>query len=211
MTEELTAVQMKAAEIMFSGYETKDEEAARTLKLILSSKAEGTLSLYSDVIKKWCQFAKKNGYQEFPIRKKEFCAYLSNLDKWGTPYSYLKALQGAIPFWYAARNSDETCLTKEPFVKLLLDGALRTAAKRRGSVQKVETIPQDKIKEMFKRTFWPMGRVTIPNGDRKAWRTATRLYTYYKTMCRYSCYKQLGPKNITFLEVGKGNLDNVEL
>ena len=195
---QLSGAQEKAARILYGKTELLDDEARRMQKLILSSKADGTLVQYCDSIRKWKEYAKKKKFQEFPIRKKDFSAYITNLDKWGTPFSFLKTLLAAIPFWYAARNCDEIVVTKEPFVKLLVEGAMRSAAKRKGNVSKVETIEEGKIKEILRKTFWPYSNDSIPNSDKKAWRIGVRLYTYYKSFCRFDCYKRLGPTSFKF-------------
>ena len=75
---------------------------------------------------------------------------------------------------------------------------MRAAAKRRGPVRKAETLDQSSVQEVLIQTCWPSGSEFNPNTSLKDWRTATRLYTYYKSMCRWDCYRRLSPASFNF-------------
>ena len=99
--------------------------------------------------------------------------------------STFKNIAAAMPFYYAARNSADTPVTKLPYIKLLLDGAVRAAAKRRGSVKKADTLSEESIRIILTSTLWPSGSESCPHPSLQDWRTATKLFTFYKTMCIY--------------------------
>ena len=103
-----------------------------------------------------------------------------------------------MPFYYASRNSSDTPVTQLPYIKLLLDGASREAAKRRGPVKKAATLDQGSLREVLIQTMWPSGSEFSPNPSLRDWRTAAKLFTYYKTMCRYDCYMKLTPCSFEF-------------
>ena len=149
-------------------------------------------------VNKWTVFARRNGFIEFPPDAHHFSLYITNLSEKNAPYSTFKLLQAAMPFYFAARNSNITVVTKLPFVKLVLSGALRKAAKERGPIRKATTFSEDEVKSFLISVFWPRGSRTYPNPSLKDWRTATRLYTYYFTLCRFDCYSKLRKGSIQF-------------
>ena len=126
--------------------------------------------------------------------------YLAELSMKKAAVSTFKSIQAAFPFFYAARNSEKIPITKVPLIKLLLDGALREASKRRGPVKKADTLDEASLKEILIKTFWPNGSQEVPSRSLKDWRTATKLYTYYKTMCRFDGWNKLTLGSFTFYE-----------
>ena len=126
--------------------------------------------------------------------------YISELVEQGAPFTVFKTTKSAFPFYYAARNSDSLPVTKLPFVKLLLEGASRDAAKKRGPTKKAATLSEDETKSILQSTFWPKGSIVFPNTSLKDWRTGVKLYTFYVTVCRWDCYMKLSPASFTFNE-----------
>ena len=103
-----------------------------------------------------------------------------------------------MPFYYAANDSDEICVTRIPFIKLLLDSAMRKASKAKGPTKKAATFSEENIKSLLRTIFWPQDSENFPSTSLKNWRTAVRLYTYYMTLCRYDCYSKLTLSSIEF-------------
>lgn len=170
----------------------------KLVKLLLSSLAPGTINNYIAVINKWLKFARRHSFREFPIAEDSFSQYLTELMDQGAPYSSFKLLKAAIPFYYEARNSTEQCVTKSPFIKRILEGALRISAKNRGPVKKAVTFAGTEIKSLLSTVFWPSGSSSSPNKSLKDWRTGVRLYTYYFSLCRWDCYSKLTMNSIEF-------------
>lgn len=196
----LTQSERRAFKTLYGEVRVREEIYVKMFKLILSSKAPGTISGYCAAIEKWVKFSKRNGIQEFPPTRHDFALYLTNLSEQNISYSSLKLLRAALPFYYAARNSDEKCVTEVPFIKLLFDSAMRKASKVRGPVKKAATFSEENIKSLLRTIFWPRSSPNFPNKSLKDWRTAVRLYTYYMTLCRFDCYSKLTLSSFKFKE-----------
>ena len=194
----LTNKERRAFDIIYDEARIQEEVYGKMAGLVLSSKAPGTITGYVAAISKWKSFADRNGFKHFPPDTQEFALYITNLSEQKTSYSSFKLLAAAMPFYYAAKNSREMCVTKIPFVKLVLDGAMRKASKQRGPVNKAKTFNEETIKSILRTTFWPSGSSDHPNKNLKEWRTAVRLYSYYMTLCRYDCYMKLNMSSFKF-------------
>ena len=119
---------------------------AQLFRLILGSKATGTITAYVASINRWRVFAKKNSYKEFPPDPLSFSTYITNLSEKRASFSTFKMLKASLPFYYAARNCEDTCVTKLKFVSLVLEGAMRKAAKERGQTKKAPTFSEADIR-----------------------------------------------------------------
>ena len=167
-------------------------------RLILQSKAKGTVTGYIASMNRWTVFARKNSYREFPPDPLHFSLYVTDLSERKASYSTFKMIKASFPFYYAARNCEDTCVTKLKFVSLALDGAMRKAAKERGPVKKAPTFQEADVRELFKLIFWPKQSSNFPNPSLKDWRTGVRLYCYFKSLCRWDCYSHLTRSSIKF-------------
>ena len=194
----LTPKERQVFKIIYGEARVREKIYGKMIKLILTSKAPGTISGYAASIDKWVKFCERNGFQQFPPKRNDFALFVTDLSERNTPYSSFKLLSAAIPFYYAAHNSDEVCVTRTPFIKLLLDSAMRKAAKARGPVKKAATFSEENIKSLLTTIFWPQGSENLPSTNLKNWRTATRLYSYYMTLCRYDCFSKLTLSSIEF-------------
>ena len=197
-SHKLTPKQTKAASTIYGQARLEEGVFTKMCQLILSSKAPSTLAIYCSSIKRWNSYALSNSYQTFPPNTMHFSLYVTHLATKKTPLSTFKTLRAAMPFYYAARNSIETPVTRIPYVKLLLDGASREAAKNRGPIKKAATLDQASLREVLIFSMWPTGSECSPSRCLKDWRTAVKLYTYYKTLCRFDCYMKLTPCSFTF-------------
>ena len=194
----LSAKERKAFKVIYGEARAQEEIYEIMAELLLSSKAPGTITGYVAAIEKWVKFARRNGFGEFPPDRRHFALYIKNLSKNNTSYASFKLLSAAMPFYYQARDSDIRCVTKSPLIKLALDGAMRKAAKLRGPIKKAKTFDEESIKSVLREIFWPTGSQNYPNQSLKEWRTATRLYTYYMTLCRFDCYSKLRLSSFSF-------------
>ena len=194
----LTAKERQAFKIIYGEARIREKTYGKMIKLILTSKAPGTISGYSAAIDKWVKFCEKNGFQQFPPKRHDFALYVTDLSERNTSYSSFKLLSAAMPFYYAANDSDEICVTRIPFIKLLLDSAMRKASKAKGPTKKAATFSEENIKSLLRTIFWPQDSENFPSTSLKNWRTAVRLYSYYMTLCRYDCYSKLTLSSIEF-------------
>lgn len=196
----LTQQERRAFNAIYGDARVQNGIYKKMIKLVLASKAPGTISGYISAIEKWRSFAKRNNFAVFPPGRHEFSIYITDLSDKGTSYSSFKLITAAMPFLYAARNSEEQVITKTPFVKLIMEGAMRKASSERGCVKKANTFSEENIKKILTASFWPNGTPSLPNRSLKEWRTAVRLYTYYMTLCRYDCYSKLKISSFDFKE-----------
>ena len=171
---------------------------ADLFRLMLQSKAKGTISCYIASINRWTVFAKKNSYREFPPDPLHFSLYVTDLSERKASFSTFKMIKASFPFYYAMKNSEETCVTKLKFVALAIDGAMRKAAKQRGPVKKAPTFQESDVRDLFQLIFWPKQSTNFPNPSLKDWRTGVRLYCYFKSLCRWDCYSHLTRSSIKF-------------
>ena len=197
-SHKLSPSQITAASAIYGQARLENGIFSKMCGLILSCKAPGTISLYCSSIKRWNSFALSNSYQIFPPNTMQFSLFVTHLTTRKAPLSTFKVLRAAMPFYYAARNSAETPVTQIPYVKLLLDGASREAAKTKRPVKKAATLDQESLREVLIRTMWPSGSEWSPSNCLKDWRTSVKLFTYYKTLCRFDGYMKLTPCSFTF-------------
>ena len=104
-----------------------------------------------------------------------------------------KTLTGSIKFYYQSRNKDYPVL-KQPSVSMMLEGCMRNAARGREKMKKAAVLEEKEVKEVLKKAFWG----TSGDKDMQRWRTATRLYTYFCTLCRFDCYSKLTRSSFEF-------------
>ena len=132
-------------------------------------------------MEKWVKFARQNGFAEFPPDAQQFSSYITTLSEQGASFLTIKLLQSSMPFYYAARDSEALVVTKR--------------------LNKCETnTGEEEIKTFLTSVFLPTRARNNPNLSLKDWRTATRLYTYYFTLCHFDCYPKLKKNSIEFFD-----------
>lgn len=107
-----------------------------------------------------------------------------------------KVLTGSIKFYYQSRNK-EFPVTKQPAVSMMLEGCLRASARGRERVKKAAVLEEKEVKEVLRKAFWG-AHDPYEDKELQRWRTATRLYTYYSTLCRFDCYSKLKKSSFEF-------------
>ena len=171
---------------------------AQLFRLILNSRAAGTVTSYIASINRWIVFARKNNFRQFPPEPLSFSLYITDLSERRASFSTFKMIKASFPFFYAARNCEDLCITKNKFVALALDGAMRKAAAERGPVKKASTFSEADIRALLQLIFWPGGSTNFPNSSLQDWRTGVRLFCYYMTLCRWDCYSHLTKGSVKF-------------
>lgn len=63
-------------------------------------------------------------------------------------------------------------------------------------MKKATVLEEKEVKEVLKKAFWG----NSGDKDLQRWRTATRLYTYFITLCRFDCYSKLTRSSFEFKE-----------
>jgi hypothetical protein len=178
-----------------------DQLQSKMLELVAKSKAANTVKSYSSVINKWKSFCDLEGCQCSPAENHSLARFIAKLAVDKEPLSTFLKLSPALVFHHEANGHVSRAAVTEPYIKLLLTGAKREASERKGGVKKADTLSQKAVHQVFDKVIWKYGPGVIGQAPNLAdWRTAVRLYTYYKTFCRWDCYSQLLTKDITFSE-----------
>ena len=194
----LTPKETEAFKTLYGEAQLNERLNNQMFRLVMESRAAGTVSSYIASINRWNGFAKKNGFSQFPPDPHQFSVYIISLSENRAPWSTFKMIKASFPFLYAARDCEDTCITKRKFIALILDGAMRKAAKDRKPVKKASTFDEVDIRAFLQLIFWPKQSINFPNQSLKDWRTGVRLYSYFMTLCRWDCYSYLTKNSITF-------------
>ena len=159
-----------------------EKNHVQLFRLILNSRAAGTVTSYIASINRWIVFSRKNNFRQFPPEPLSFSLYITYLSETRASFSTFKMIKASFPFFYAARNCEDTCITKNKFVALALDGAMRKAAAERGPVKKASTFNETDIRALLQLIFWPGGSTNFPNPSLANWRTGVKtLYLLHDT------------------------------
>ena len=167
--------------------------------LITIFQAPNTLGSYAGIIKKWKTFCEGKGFVACPADVKHLSEFIAQLSLDNAPLSTFSKLAPALVFYHQANRIQEPLAINDSFVKLLVEGAKREAAKRKPPTKKAPSLTQQEIHSIIDQTLWKDGPGVIgASPDLLTWRTVVRLYTCYKCFCRWSCYQQLTPNDVTF-------------
>ena len=194
----LTKKESAAFKTLYGEAALSEKTSVQLFRLILGSRAAGTVSSYTASINRWVVFAKKNNFRQFPPDPLNFSLYITDLSERRASFSTFKMIKASFPWFYAARNCEETCITKSKFVALALDGAMRKAAAERGPVKKAATFNEADVRAFLQLVFWPKQSINFPNPSLSDWRTGVRLFCYYMTLCRWDCYSHLTKGSVKF-------------
>ena len=97
----------------------------------------------------------------------------------------MKKVGPALKFHHEAHGSDLSPEIERPLIKLLLEGAIREAAERKGPIKKADSLDKEQVHKLVRAVLWPKGPGVVDGSvNLSDWRTLVRLYTYYKTFCR---------------------------
>ena len=169
-------------------------------RLLARSKSKGTLKAYSSSISSWLEFATLNNLPTNPSTAFGVAKFITHLADSNASFSSFAKVKPALSFLHECQNHSSSPATEAPFVQLVLSGAKREAAERRGPVQKADVLSQKQIHTVVDQ-LWKKG-VGVIDTDVKlsTWRTVVRIYTTFKTLCRNDCYTELLSSDIIFAE-----------
>ena len=159
--------------------------------LISTCKADGTIKQYLPVIEDWKQFARKRGFNTRPATTEGLSRFISRKCIEGKSLAYFNNLSPALVFDHESNNLPEKPTVCKAFIKNLIAGAKRKAAKDKAPTRKADSISKTQIHKILKSVFYEN---TNPN-----WidcRTAMKIFVMYKTFCRFDCYSQLTTNSI---------------
>ena len=199
----MTVAQRKTLTTLYSKPNLKlsDEINIKMMQLITKSKALGTVNSYATVINKWKTFCDGNQFQKSPARPEHVARFISSLAVKQESLSTFLKLSPALTFYHEAHGFTTTPAVSEPFIRLLLTGAKREASERKCKVKKADIVSSEVVHEIIDKVLWKHGVGTVGTDPNLAdWRTVVRLYTYYKSFCRFDCYSQLTLSDIDFTE-----------
>ena len=153
------------------------------------------------IIRKWKTFCHKNNYPPCPAQVYHLSKFISSLSINHEPLSTFQKLSPALVFFHDANHITSPLAVRDPFVKLVLEGAKREAAKSKQKVRKPSYLSQDQIHDIIDRTIWKNWVGQIGQApDLSMWRTVTRIYTMFMCFCRWDCYQELTTQDVTFHE-----------
>jgi hypothetical protein len=157
----------------------------KMMQLVTKSKAPNTIKSYSEVINKWKLFCNLTGSVPSPAQAKNVAMFIADLAVKQEPLSTFLKLSAALVFYHEANGFTSPAAVTEPLVKLILVGAKRESSERKSGVKKADTVSPEVVHQMIDTVMWRHGvGITGANPNLGDWRTAVRLYTYYKTFCR---------------------------
>ena len=157
------------------------------------------MASYRQLILKWQNFCRDHVYPDCPAEARHLCDFVSQQALNHAPLSTFQKFSPAINFYHDANRAPGPYAINEPFVKLMIEGAKREAAEKKPPVKKSSSLTQDEVHKILDQTIWKQGPgILDPQPDLSMWRTVTRLYTYYKTFCRFDCYQQLTTGDLAF-------------
>ena len=170
---------------------------SKMLDLISRSKAKNTLSSYHSVLRKWKSFGEEKDFDIYSSTSFHVSDFISTLALSGESLATFQKLAPALSFFFQANRTKGEYPINDPFVKLLLEGAKREAASRKPTTKKAPCLSQEEMHQIIDKTLWKNGPGVIgPDPDLVVWRTVVKLYTYYKTFCRWNCYDQLTSRDL---------------
>ena len=165
-------------------------------RLLVRSKAKGTIRGYTSSIKSWLKYAAENDLPTNPATTFGVTRYITMLADSNVGFSALAVVSPALMLLHECQNHNIAAAIQAPFVKLILTGAKREAAERRGPVKKAPVLSQSQIHQVVD-LLWKKGVGVLDKSISLAtWRTIVRIYTMYKTLCRHDCFAQLLTQDI---------------
>ena len=184
--------EMKALNIIFppENYPSTEQGSLShsMQRLLVRSKANGTLRSYSASINQWVKFTADKKLPTDPASVFGVSRYITEPADTNCSFSTLSAISPALTMLHETQNHDSVPAIKSPIVKLLLTGAKREAAERRGPVKKAPVLTQTQIHSVVD-LLWSKGIGQVDKSlSLSTWRAAVKIYTMYKTLCRNDCF-----------------------
>ena len=184
----LTAEQRKTLKVLYkrTNLNIPGPVEIKMMQLMTQSKARNTIKSYESVIGKWKKYCEIKGCINLPAEKENLSTFIAELAVKKEPLSTFLKLSPALVFYHEANGVSSNQAVLDPFVKLILQGAKREASARKAGVVKADTVSPEVVHQMIDKVMWKGGTPGEigPAPNLADWRTATRLYTYYKTFCR---------------------------
>ena len=157
----------------------------KMLELIANTKAAGTMSAYTSIIRKWKTFCRSRGCPDMPASKDDLASFIASLALDEEPLSTFLKLVPALKMHHDCHALSQPSVAESPFIKLLIDGAAREAAARKPPTKKADSLDKEQIHQLIQAVLWKKGvGVYDPDSNLTDWRTTVRLFSYYKTFCR---------------------------
>jgi hypothetical protein len=169
-----------------SDQENPDPEVIMMQDLISTCKAEGTIKQYLPIIKDWKHFAANRGFATRPATTEGLSRFIARKCIEGKHLAYFNIISPALAFDHESDNLKGEPTVRKAFVRNLIAGAKRKAAKDKDPTRKADCLTQNQIHKIIRSVFYESAK---PN-----WidcRTAMKIFVMYKSFCRWDCYSQL--------------------
>ena len=163
-----------------------DPEVEMMQDLISSCKADGTIKQYLPIVKDWKQFAGRRGFNTRPATTEGLSRFIARKSIDEKSLAFFNNLSPALVYDHESNNLPGEPPVCKPFVKNLIAGAKRKAAKNKEPTRKADCISKNQIHQIIKSVFYDSKNLNWIDC-----RTAMKIFVMYKTFCRFDCYSQL--------------------
>ena len=160
-------------------------------RLLLKSKAKGTLRNYGRMIAKLEKFAEDKKFNLDPVSVECAGAFVCHLADIKTSYAEVCKVSPALTVLHSCQGHKTMPSVKQAYIKLLIEGAKREAAARRRKTLKADSISKTQMCMIVENILF----AEKPNPIEV--RTAMRWYVMYRTWCRWDGYAELKSENVT--------------
>ena len=160
-------------------------------RLLGQCKAPGTLKSYDAVIRKFEEFADDNLCDTNPVTVTGATKFICYLADKKTSLADLHKVSPGLTLFHHSQGHPTVPAVQDPYVKLLISGAKREAARRKSRTAKATCLTKDDIHRIVS-GLWPQGVGILDSSvDLITWRTTVKIFTMYKTWCRWDGYSSL--------------------
>ena len=165
-------------------------------RLLGQCKAPGTLKSYDSVIRKLEKFSEEHICELNPLSLDGAANFVCYLADSKTSLADLHKISPGLTLLHQSQGHSTEPAIHHSYVKLLIAGAKREAAKRKQRTAKATCLTKDDI-HMIVGGLWPKGLGLLDESvNLITWRTTLKIYTMYKTWCRWDGYSRLTSEDV---------------
>ena len=160
-------------------------------RLLLRSKAKGTLRNYGRMIEKLEKFIEDKDFKLNPVSDEGVAAFVCHLADEKMSYAEICKVSPALRVLHSSQGHKSTPSVKHPYVKLLIEGAKREAAARKNKTLKADSILKAQMSAIVESVLF------ADEVNQIEARTALRWYVMFRTWCRWDRYAELKTEDVT--------------
>ena len=160
-------------------------------RLLLRSKAKGTLKNYGRMIERFEKFVEDKDFKLNPVSDEGVAAFVCYLADEKTSYAEICKVSPALTVLHSSQGHKSTPSVMHPYVKLLIEGAKREAAARKKKTLKADSISKAQMSAIVESVLF------ADKVNQIEARTVMRWYVMYRTWCRWDGYAELKTEDVT--------------